>query len=164
MPNQDYPVLDGIAPSWADIGVKCSVFDGALFDVKDIAAINTSTTLEVGNQNAPGGRIRKRTTGSLTQEASMTLYQDGWNRFMRNLVAVAPRRGKQALIRHVHFNVQVQFTPEGADEIFEYLIKGCFVSGRALNGAEGTDPNKIEVSLNTIEIVDILDGVEVTLI
>lgn len=163
--NNDYPVLDGIVPSFADIGVKLTPYGASVLDVKDIAAINTNTTVEIGEQRgASGGRVMKRTTGSASHEASWTLYRDGYQKMIRALMAVAPRRGNQALISLVHFDVQVQHTPPGSSESFEYVIKGCRFLGRAMNGAEGPDADKVDCSLNTIQIADIIDGVEVVLL
>lgn len=161
MANQEYPVLDGNAVSWADIVVKSEIFDGPLVDVKDIAALNTSGTVEIGEQRgASGGRVTRRTTGQVSYEASMTLYASGWQTMLANLSSVAPDRGNQKVISLVHFNLQVQWTPEGATEIQEKIIKGCRVTGVTRNGAEGTDADQVEVALNPIEIVDVIDGVE----
>lgn len=165
MANQQFPVLNGVAPSWADIIVKCELFDGPLLDVVDIAAINTSTAVEVGAQRgASGGRVLKRTTGQVDYEASLTLYRDGYQKLIRNLAAAAPSRGNQKLMSLVHFNIQVQHTPPGSAEVFEYLVKGCRITGRTLNGAEGTDADQVEVPLSVIEIVDIIDGVETLMV
>ena len=160
--NNEYPSLDGVAPSWADIVIKATPIGGNLIDLIDIAAINTNTTVEVGEQRgATGGRVRKRTTGSVSYEASMTLYRTGYQTLLRNLQALAPVRGNQRLVSLVHFQIQVQHTPPGDEEIYEYVLKGCRWMGRALNGAEGTDADQVEVPLSVIEIADIVDGVEV---
>ena len=163
--NQAYPVLDGIAPSWAGVIIKCSIYDGALLDIRDISAINTGTAVEIGEQRgASGGRVTRRTTGSATPTASMTLYRSGYQKLARNLASVAPKRGKQRLISLVHFDVQVQHTPEGSDEVYEYRIMGCRVMGRDLNGAEGVDADQVELPINTLQIIDIIDGNEVVML
>lgn len=167
MPNNDFPVLDGVCPSWADILVRATPMQGgapsgALIDLKDIKAINTEITVEVGEQQgASGGRVMKRTTGQVKYSASMTLYRDGYQRFMRALMALAPSRGNQRLISLVHFGVQIQHTPPGSVEIFEYRLKGCRVLGRTMNSAEGTDAQEVEVPLSVLEIVDMVDAAEV---
>jgi hypothetical protein len=165
--NNDYPILDGVAPSWADIIVRVTPDGAPLLEVKDIAAINTNTTVEVGEQRgASGGRVVRRTTGQVSYEASMTLYRSGYQKFIRGLKAAAEAaglvRGNQFLIALVHFGVQVQHTPINDAELYEYRMKGCRFLGRDLNGAEGTDADQVEIALNPIEIVDIIDGAEVT--
>lgn len=163
--NNEYPVLDGMAPSYADIAVTCKLINGPLLEIKDIAAINTNSTLEIGEQRgASGGRVLRRTTGSKTDEASWTLYRTGYQKLLRALVSVAPRRGNQCLVSLVHFDVVVQHTPPGDEEIYEYRLKGCRVSGRALNAAEGTDAEQAEIPLSVGELVDIIDGQEVVLL
>jgi hypothetical protein len=164
--NNDYPILDGVAPSWADIIVRATPDGAPLLEIKDIAAINTKTGVEVGEQRgASGGRVIRRTTGQLSCEASITLYRSGYQKFIRGLKAAAESaglvRGNQILITLVHFGIQVQHTPINDVEVYEYRIKGCRFLGRDLNGAEGTDADQVEVALNPIEIVDMLDGMEI---
>lgn len=165
--NNDYPVLDGIAPSWADVSVKCSPAGAALIDLKDIKSINTGADVELGEQRV-GGRLKKRSSGNGKTSASMTLYADGYQKLIRELSKIAKdrgiMRGNTALIRYVHFGVNIQYTPPGSVEIYEIRIKGACVIGRAANGSEGTDVNTVDVTLSTADIVDVIDGVEVSLI
>lgn len=161
--NNDYPIYDGIAPSWADVIVRIQKTGLPLIEMKDIQSINTGSTVELGESRA-GGRVMKRTTGSLSNEASMTLYREGFQKMLRGLKAAAPTRGNQRLISLVHFNVQIQHTPPGSDDIFEVRIKGCRYTARNLNGSEGTDADVVEVTLNPIEIADVIDGEEVVLL
>jgi hypothetical protein len=159
----DYPVLDGIAPSWADIAVRVSPLGGNLIEIGDIAAIDTGWDVEVGEQRE-GGLVIKRTTGSVTSEATMTLYASGWQKLLRGIKALAPLRGNQRLISLVHFGVNVQFTPPGADDILEFRIKGCRIIGRKIAAAEGTDAQQVEVPLSPLQVVDVIDGEEIAAI
>lgn len=160
--NNEYPVLDGVAPSWADIIVRATPAGAPLIEMKDIAAINTGTTVEVGEQRgASGGRVIKRTTGSVSYEASLTLYRSGYQKLLRALAAIAPVRGNQKAVSFVQFQIQVQHTPPNSDEIFEYRLKGCRMLGRSMNSAEGVDADQVEVTLSVLEIADMIDGAEV---
>lgn len=162
MPNNDFPIYDGIAPSWADIIVRATPSGAAIVDMKDIFSINTGITVEVGEQvGASGGRVMKRTTGSVKYEATITFYRSGYQRFLRALMDLAPPRGNQRLLSLVHFGVQIQHTPPGDVEIYETRLKGCRVLGRTMNTAEGNDAQQVEVPLSVIEIVDMIDGAEV---
>jgi hypothetical protein len=167
--NQAYPVLDGVAPSWADVSVKLimpgGVAGASLLDMNDIKSINTGTSLEVGEQvGASGGRVIKRTWGKDKHEASWTLYASGYNKMIRGLASAAPSRGNQRLLRAVHFGINFQLTPFNSTEIWETRIKGCFYAGRAFNLAEGTDAATIDVALNPLQIVDMIDGQEIVII
>jgi hypothetical protein len=64
-------------------------------------------------------------------------------------------------VRYVHFGMQVQFTPPGSDEIFEYRVKGIHLAGKTLNATQGVDAQQVEVPLKCKQIVDVIDGVEV---
>jgi len=163
--NQEFPVLDGIAPSWADIIVRVSPAGAPLIEMADIKSINTGTSVEVGEQRgASGGRVLKRTTGAAKYEASMTLYYAGFVKLLRGLKDLAPVRGNQRAISLVHFGAQIQHTPPGSVEIFDMRIKGCRFLGRALNPAEGVDAQTVDVALNPLEIADMVDGVECILL
>lgn len=161
--QNDYPVLDGIAPSWADIGIKLKPTGGSLIEVKDIAALNSSVAVEVGNQRgASGGRVMKRTTGSVSYDGVMNLYRDGFLTLIEALSAVAPVRGAQRVISLVPFLVEVQYTPVGSDRIYHYRLKGCRMLGETDNAAEGTDASQIECPLSVLEKVHVkADGTEV---
>lgn len=160
--NNEFPVLDGIAPSWADIIVRATPAGAPLIEMKEIKSISTGTTVEVGQQRgASGGRVIKRTTGSKDDEASSTLYRSGYQNLIRNLAAIAPKRGNQRVVSLVHFGIQVQHTPPGVADIFEFRIKGCRLLGRTLASEEGNEADTVDVTLNPLEIADMIDGVEV---
>ena len=161
--DNEYPVFDGIAPSWADALVRLQADGAPLLDMKYIKSINTGATVEVG-EVLVGGRVFKRTRGNSKQECSMTVYHEGWVGMLRNLMAAAPSRGNQKLISLGHFGIQYQYTPPGVGEIFETRIKGARVIGRTLNGAEGTEATTVDLTLSIIEIVDMIDGVECILL
>jgi len=163
--NNDYPQIDGIAPSWADIIVKATPTGGSILELKDIAAISMGRTVEVGEQRgASGGRVMRRTTGAISYEMSITFYRSGFQKFLRSLAGLAPSRGNQKAISLVHFSVHVQHTPQGSVEIYDRRGKGCRVLADTLASAEGTDADQIEVPISVIEIVDMIDGSEIVLL
>ena len=161
--NNDYPVFNDITPSWADVKATATVGGATLVPMSYINAVNTGTTVEAGKQMA-GGRVMRRTTGSLSDEASMTLYHGGLPIMLRSMIPYAPVRGNQYLISLVTFDMQIQYLPEGADEIFDIRLDGCRLFGLNANGAEGTDPNKVEVALNPMQVIHMVDGKEVVLL
>jgi hypothetical protein len=159
--NNQYPVLDGIAPSWADLSCKCKLYNGPLIEIFDCAAINSGTTLEVGEmRGASGGRVVKHTTGASSATASITFYRSGYQKFIRALKNVAPRRGNEAILSLVHFDIQVFHSVPGDDEIYEYRLKGMRYGGRTMNPAEGTDAEQVEVPMVIKKVVDVIDNVE----
>lgn len=163
--NQEYPVIDGIASSWADIALTIDVMGGGTLKDIDFAAINTGTAVEVGEQiGASGGRVMRRTSGSAKNTASATYYRSGLRKLLKALMPYAPTRGNQVLVSLVHYTMLVQHTPLGESEIYQVKIKGCRLLGRDYKFAEGNDADKVEVALNPIEVVDIIDGKEVVLL
>ena len=163
MSSFNVPVLNGITPSWADIQVRASIDGGELITMGDIQAINTGVTVEVGKQKE-GGRLIKRTTGDVTDEATWTLYAAGWTKLLKALKSKATQRNGQFLVGLVHFQVHMIWTPPGSDDVLEQKIKGCRILGRSIDSAEGTDAQLIEVPLSPAQIVDVIDGDEVVMI
>jgi hypothetical protein len=165
MAQQEYPSINDFAPSWADIAVTFTVDGGAFLEMADIAAIKGARKVEVGEQRgASGGRVMARTTGSATNEASCTLYRSGLRKLMKALAAKAPLRGNQRRIGLVAFDILVQHSPPGETEIYTRKYKGCRFLGDSSDAKEGNDADQVEVTLNPIEIVDIVDGQEVVLL
>lgn len=165
MTNQAYPSVDGIAPSWSDISATFTISGGALFDVSAIAGIKTGRKVDVGEQRGiSGGRVMARTTGQTTYEASATFYRSGLRTLIKGLMDAAPSRGNQKLISIVAFDILVQHTPPGETEIYVRKLKGCRFLGEDMDMKEGPDADKVELTFNPIEIVDIINGQEALLL
>lgn len=165
MVNQAYPSLNDIEPSWADIATTFTISGGDLIEMADIASLKWSRKVEVGERRGTsGGRVMARTTGQGSQEASASLYRSGLRRLIRGLMKQAPSRGNQKLISIVSFDILIHHTPPGETDIYTTKIKGCRFLGDADDMKEGNDADKIEVTLNPIEIANIIDGVEVVLL
>ena len=149
-------------------GNTISIDGSVLLSMADIAGIKWSRKVEVGEKRgASGGRVMARTTGQGSQEASATLYRSGKRNLITKLAAVAPLRGNQAIISLVPFDIVIQHTPPvvSADfTIYEVHIKGCRYLGDDDDMKEGTDPDKVEITLNPIEIVDVIAGQEIVLL
>lgn len=160
-----YPSLNGIAPSWADIGVTFSVSGGNAIDMADIAGIKWSRSLELGEQRgASGGRLMARTTGSGKQDASMTLYRSGLRKLIKGLMTQGTTRGNQVIIGQVAFDILIQHTPPGETEIYVTKIKGCRYTGDSDDNKEGNAADQIEVTLSPMEVTQVINGKEVVLI
>lgn len=162
MANDDYPLVDNIVPSWADINVKATPKGGALIQTKDIAAVKRGRTVSVGEQQgASGGRVMAYTSGTVKYTFSWTLYRSGFAQLLEQIVPLAPTRGNQAKIRFVHMGVNVQHTPPGATRIYEWRAKGVFLMGDTMDAGEGDDADKVDVPCGVKEIVDMIKGKEV---
>ena len=160
-----FPSLNDIEPSWADIIVTATVSGGILVGIEAIAALKWSRKVEVGERRgASGGRVMARTTGQSSFEASGTFYRSGVRSLEKALMAVAPRRGLQAIISLVSFDIMVQHTPPGEIEIYQTLIKGCRYLGDSDDMKEGSDADKVELTLNPMEIVKLDNGQEIAIL
>lgn len=169
----EFPLLNGIAPSFCDISVKPQVLGLGglpgvpLLAMADIAAINTGVSVDIGEQRGPGGFIRRRTSGQPSYTASLELYRSGYDRFLEQLAPLAPNKGPQKRVSLVHFNIVVQHTPPletGDLKLYEFRIKGARMAGRDANSAEGPDPDKVTVPLSVSYIADVINGIEILMV
>lgn len=165
MSEQSYPTLNDFAPSWADIGTTFTVGgDGQLLETADYSAIKCGSTAEFGKQmGASGGRVLKRTTGSVEHECSATFYRSGLRKLIRAMVSKAPKIGNRRTLRVVALDILIQHTPPGETDIFVTKIKGCRLKGLSMEMAEGNDADQVELELDPIDVVHIIDGEEVGL-
>ena len=148
----EYPTLNEVEPSWADVRASFPIYGGQTIITPDIAAIKWSDKVEVGLvRGANGGRKLRRTTGQYDCEATLTFYRTGWKLFRTALAAMNPQ------ISLVGFDIIIQHTPPGLVDIFNVKIAGCRILGRSLDMAEGADPEKIEIPVNPMIIEE--DGV-----
>ncbi len=164
MAAQEFPLLNGTAPSWADVSIKMAVYEGETVETADIAGIDFSDTLEMGVVRGTGGQKRKRTTGQEDCEGSLKLYRDGFVKFMRALKQVAPTRAGQKQVGLSVFDVYIYHTPPGDSEVHEIQLLGCRIAGRTFSMAEGTDADQVEVPLNIMKIVHVDEGDQLVLL
>lgn len=155
MANTAYATLQGIAPSWADIGASFSIVGGKILDTLDFADLKFDADNDIGEQRGPsGGRVIRRTTGSLKLSGSMTLYRTGDRVFLAALAEKAPKRSGLAQIGLVHFDILAQWTPPGETGIYEVTLQSCRVKKRGGSSSEGADPEKISYDLSIGEIIE----------
>lgn len=161
----EYAVLDGIAPSWADLTATVAGYTGGVeLDIKDIASITTGVAIEIGEQRGTGGQLRRRTRGQATYEGAINFYQDGYEKFGEMLLETAPRENGEALIGLVHWDLVIQFMPPGTSRIYTRKLLGCRMAGSNLNPTEGVDANQVEVPVSVAKILDMIGNVPVRLI
>lgn len=163
---ESYSSLIDFASSWASAKIAITPYGGAVLDEADIAAISHSGSVELGVQKS-GGRVKARTEGDVSHEASITFYRSGLRKLRDAMVAAAPEyavRGNQIRISLIGFDVDISHTVPGQDPIQKTRIKGCRLIGFTDDMAEGPDADQIEIPLSVIEIAVVLpDGREVVL-
>jgi hypothetical protein len=161
-----YASLIDFASSFASAKIAITPNDGVTLDDADITAVSHSGSIEVGVQKS-GGRLRARTEGEVSHEASVTFYRSGFRKLRDALVAAAPEYavvGNQIRLGLIHFDIDISHTPPGQDAIQKTRIKGCRLAGYSDSIAEGPDADQVEVPLSVAEVASVLaDGREVVL-
>jgi 2-polyprenyl-6-methoxyphenol hydroxylase-like FAD-dependent oxidoreductase len=157
---ESFPSLNGVAQSWADIGVTITVTGGTSSRTDDIVDISYGTTVEVGEQRGVGMEVKKRTRGQRAYEGKITFYADGMRSMLAALAAAAPSDAAGFKdTSQVVFDVLIQHSPPGAEEIGEVQLLGCRLLTRNASHAEGTDPDKREGTLSVGRIIEKIGGV-----
>lgn len=143
----EYPTLNEVAPSWADIRITLPIYGGGSVEPTDIASIKWSDKVTPGLvRGTSGGQKKARTVGEYECEASITFYRAGWEQFRAGLAE------KNKRLTLVGFDVLIQHTPPGTAGIFKTKIVGCRVIGRTADMAEGADADKIEIPLDVMRV------------
>lgn len=165
MPQQEYPSLNDMAPSWADLTTRFSVYEGAVLDMADIAALKWGRKVDVAAQRGTGGIKRKRTTGQGDYEASLTLYRDAHEKLCEVLAEKAPQRGNRYRISLVPFDIFVNYSLPVGDRIYRVKILGARIVGDSDDAKEGPEAGQLEIPLDVMEIVNTLpNGKEIVLV
>jgi hypothetical protein len=155
-----------IEPSWSDISITITPYGAPITEIIEISGISWARTVEIGERRGTsGGRVTARTTGAASFEASATFYRSGYRKLLKALVAAKPpTRGNQVQVGIPGFDILVQHTPPGETEIYTTKIKGCRLVGDSSDMAEGSDADTLEITLNPIEVVQIINEQEIVLI
>lgn len=166
MSNQSYATLNGEEVSWADISVGFGLISGPTLDMADIEGIKWERKVDVGmSYGTGGGRPMKRTRGKVSFSASATISKSGVLVIETALAQVAPRRGNQAIIGVVPFDITIQHATISAPSVVHMtILKGCRWLGDSEDNKEGSDALFQEFTLDPLEIVKVVDGVEYALL
>ena len=162
MTEQSYPTLNGESQSWANIGVKASLYDGPSIDLSDIVGLDWDNAAERGVQRGKGGRIKAFTRGQATPSAKISFYADGCLAFIEKLIDIAISKGfvenGEAIYGQVGFDILIQHTPLGSTGILQVELVGCRLAKDAASYAEGTDADKNELELSITGVVRTING------
>lgn len=162
---QDFPSMNQVESSWADISCGFDIAGGELIDETDIAGIKFDDKVNVGTRKGlSGGLITGSTAGEVESNLTITFYRGGLRKLQKALAAKAPTRRGQKAIALVFWNMIVQSTPVGSDEIYEHRFKACRLLGRGYDFKEGSDSDKVEVPCFVTQIVEVIDGEEIVLL
>ncbi len=164
--GQEFPSLNQIESSWAEVSCGFDIDGGELIDETDIAAIKFDDKVSVGTRvGLSGGLITGSTAGSVESNLSITFYRAGLRKLKKGLIKKAPlRRGNQRAISLVFWNLILQSTPVGDEDIYEHRFKSCRLLGNSYDLKEGSDADKIEVPCFVTQIAELIDGEEIVLL
>lgn len=164
--SEDYATMNGTAVSWSDINISIVPDDGATVTNIDIADLSWNSTRSRGVQMRSGRKFG-RTRGSTDHTGSFTLYYSGWNALRNEMIRVAQSRGLivggQVHLGDVQFNVVAKWTPLGSDEIKIVELRGCVIDDLGESLSEGEDADQVPITLNPMQNVMIVNGIEVAL-
>lgn len=162
--------LFGRAVSWSDVNIIANILGGIALGTVDIKSISHESVVSVGEQmGASGGRVLKRTTGSVKNTGSATYYRSGLRDLKRALVPVAQAAGYvnglgQVQLGRVTFDHIIGYSWVDDPEIYLIKLLGCRLFKDSGKHEEGDDPNTVDIDINPLQIVDVIDGVDTVLL
>jgi hypothetical protein len=165
-----FETLDGRAVSWSEFKLTANVNGGIALPVVDIKSINYSSKVDVGEQRgASGGRVRKRTSGTLSNEGAATFYREGLDALKEAIASVAAAAGHvnsdgNVQLSKVTFNLVITHDWVDDPRIYIRELNGCRLLGDSGKHEEGTDPETVDVDIKPLSIVSVLNGVRTVLL
>lgn len=154
----DYSTLASQARSWADLLATIAIHDGETIEDVDIASLNVGATRSRGAQ-MKHGRKYARTRGTTEYSGSVAFYDSGWSAFMPALVRAASAKGVP--IFDVGFDIIAKRKAVDSTSVATLIVRDCVLDEDSWDFAEGEDPDQTAVTLNVMQVVEIVDGEEV---
>jgi len=142
--------------SWADLTANLISPGGATVPILDFEGVKWSRKNERGESRGTSGRVKKRTRGSPSCEASATASRGGWMLLLEAIETAALELGlvrdDKVIIGGVDFDLLLQHTPLGDSRIYCVKLTGCSLDGDSSDMKQGNEADMIELVLNPLEI------------
>lgn len=163
--GQEFPSLNQIESSWADVSCGFDIDGGELINESDIAAIKFDDKVSVGTRKGlSGGLVTGSTAGEVESNLEIVFYRAGLRRMQRGLIKRAPLVRGQRAISRVFWNLIMHSTPVTSEDIYEHRFKACRLLGRGYDLKEGSDSDMITVPCFVTQIAELIDGEEIVLL
>jgi hypothetical protein len=156
MPDNSSGSLNIHECSWADGEITILAPGGPTVPMLDLEAWKWSRKNERGESRGLSGRVKKRTRGSSSCEASATATRAGWMLILETIEEIAlalnRTRDDKVIIGGIDFDVVIQHTPLGDSRIYAVKLSGCSLDGDSSDMKQGNEADMIELVLNPMEI------------
>lgn len=157
MPDNSSASLNVHECSWADLTVSPIIPGGATLNLLDLEGWKWARKLERGESRGIGGRLKKRTRGTPSFEASATATRGGWMGILEGIetaaVALGLVRDDVVIVGGVDFDVLLQHSPLGSDRIYTVKLVGCSLDADSSDMKQGNEADMIEMGLNPMDIL-----------
>ncbi len=142
--------------SWADLTSDLLIPGGAAASVTELEGAKWSRKNERAETRGIGGRLKKRTKGQASFEASATATRGGWMMLAEAIEAKAVELGQvrddKVIIAGIDFDLLLQHTPLGETRIYRVKLVGCSLDADSSDMKQGNEADMIELGLNPLEI------------
>lgn len=142
--DRRYPNIRGKRMSFASVSLS---MNGQVPTVafKDISYDDTLSPVKVmGTSPIPLGR----TEGTYEANASVEIYREEFDDFMKTLGALANGAG----FKETSFDIVITYSENGTDVITDTLV-GCRIESNPSKATQGADPLTVPVKLNVLYIL-----------
>ena len=157
MPDNSSSSLNIHECSWADLTVSPIIPGGATLTLLDLEGWKWARKLERAESRGIGGRIKKRTRGQASFEASATATRGGWMGILEGIEVAATAlnlvRDDIVVIGGVDFDVLLQHTPLGSTRVYTVKLIGCSLDSDSSDMKQGNEADMIEMGLNPMDIL-----------
>lgn len=151
--SEEYPLVNGRAPGWANTKITLSPNGGADFETRDFTGVKFADGHDGELLFGTGSLAVAKLDGQVAPEGSFTMLLPAFVRFQAALAAINPEIGA------VDFDVHVSWSPKtgpAAGRTFDAVMYGCSIKKRSFDGAGG---KAAEVEVELLYTLLEIDGV-----
>ena len=122
--------------SWPDLTASMIMPGGVTVPLFDFEGVKWSRKNERGESRGTSGRVKKRTRGQPSCEASATISRGGWMFMLETIETLAVSLGRtrddKVIIAGIDFDLLLQHEPLGDSRIYAVKLTGCSLDSESL--------------------------------
>ncbi len=146
MPQNDFPLINGVYHSWSELSLIMAAPGMPPFRPSDFTAASFKESLEPGDVRGKGGGKRGTTEGMYDAEGSVTMLLAAHLQFVQGLARIA--RAKKIKLGAVQFTVGASWRAQPGSPLVRAQLIGCRIKERSFDASPASDAIEVETPLN----------------
>lgn len=146
MAKNDYPLINGVYHSWAEVQLVFLPYGDGIFRTADFNAVSFTEKLEPGQVKGQGIIKRGTTIGEYSAEGSFSMLLNAHIKFLEVLARIA--RTKKIPVGAVQFSMAMSWKAVPGAPIVKAALAGCRIKERGFDGSPSPDATVVETPID----------------